>query len=98
MQLKIEDLLILGEFNFEPPSKIFGHLKNYCYFLVLDDLSQQNSLLGLKKNNFLNNLIIKHRHYQINLIMTAQQQKYIPPIIRTIWTLSRCLKPPQPKS
>jgi len=74
MRLKIEDLLILGEFNFEPPSKIFGHLKNYCYFLILDDLiGQQNSLFGLKKNNFLNNLIIKHRHYQINLIMTDQQ-------------------------
>ena len=84
MRLKIEDLLILGEFNFEPPNKIFGHLKNYCYFLILDDLiGQQNSLFGLKKNNFLNNLIIKHRHYQINLIMTAQQQKYIPPIIRS---------------
>ena len=84
MRLKIEDLLVLGEFNFEPPSKIFGHLKNYCYVLILDDLiGQQNSLFGLKKNNFLNNLIIKHRHYQINLIMTAQQQKYIPPIIRS---------------
>ena len=67
-RLKIEDILILGEFNFEPPSKIFGHLKNYCYFLVLDDLiGQQNSIFGVKKNNFLNNLVIKHRHYQINL-------------------------------
>jgi hypothetical protein len=92
-RLKIEDILILGEFNFEPPSKIFGHLKNYCYFLVLDDLiGQQNSIFGVKKNNFLNNLVIKHRHYQINLIFTAQQQKYIPPIIRSNLDLIQMFK------
>ena len=81
-RLKIEDILLLGEFNFEPPNIIFGNLKNHCYFLVLDDLiGQSNSVFGMKKNNFLSNLVIKHRHYQINLIFTAQQQKYIPPII-----------------
>jgi len=83
-RLKIEDILLLGEFNFEPPKDIFAHLKNYCYFFVLDDLiGQKDSVFGMKKNNFLSNLVIKHRHYQINLIMTAQQQKYIPPIIRS---------------
>ena len=83
-RLKIEDILSLGEFNFEPPKDIFAHLKNYCYFFVLDDLiGQKDSVFGMKKNNFLSNLVIKHRHYQINLIMTAQQQKYIPPIIRS---------------
>jgi len=83
-RLKIEDILLLGEFNFEPPKDLFAHLKNYCYFFVLDDLiGQKDSVFGMKKNNFLSNLVIKHRHYQINLIMTAQQQKYIPPIIRS---------------
>ena len=83
-RLKIEDILLLGEFNFEHPNVIFGNLKNHCYFLVLDDLiGQSNSVFGMKKNNFLSNLVIKHRHYQINLIFTAQQQKYIPPIIRS---------------
>ena len=83
-RLKIEDILLLGEFNFEPPKDIFAHLKNYCYFFVLDDLiGQKDSVFGMKKNNFLSNLVIKHRQYQINLIMTAQQQKYIPPIIRS---------------
>lgn len=83
MRLKIEDVILLGEFNFESPKKIFGNLKNYVYYFVLDDLiGQRDSVFGMKKNNFLSNLIIKHRHYGINLIMTAQQQKYIPPIIR----------------
>jgi len=83
-RLKIEDILILGEFNFDPPKDIFGNLKNINYFFVLDDLiGQKDSVFGMKKNNFLSNLVIKHRHYQINLIMTAQQQKYIPPIIRS---------------
>jgi hypothetical protein len=35
------------------------------------------------KINFLNSIVIRHRHYGINLIFTAQQQKYIPPIIRS---------------
>ena len=83
-RLKIEDVLILGEFNFDPPKVVFGNLKNMNYFFVLDDLiGQKDSVFGMKKNNFLSNLVIKHRHYQINLIMTAQQQKYIPPIIRS---------------
>lgn len=83
-RLKIEDILLLGEYNFEPPKDVFGNLKNYCYFFVLDDLiGQKDSVFGVKKNNFLSNLVIKHRHYQINLVMTAQQQKYIPPIIRS---------------
>lgn len=81
--LKLEHLIILSEHNFEPPNKVFGHLKNYCYFLVLDDLiGASNSVFGMKKNNLLSNIIIKHRHYGINLIMTSQSQKYIPPIIR----------------
>ena len=63
---------------------IFGHLKNFVYFFILDDLvGQKNSVLGTKKNSFINNLVIKHRHYGINLIFTSQEIKYIPPIIRS---------------
>ena len=80
-RLAIEDIL-LSDYNYEPPSVVFDNIKNYCYFLVLDDLiGQSNSVFGIRKNNFLSNLVIKHRHYGINLIFTAQQQKYIPPII-----------------
>ena len=83
-KLSISDIVLLGNYNFEPPEVIYGDLVNYCYFFVLDDLiGQRDSIFGLKKNNFISNLVIKHRHYQINLIFTAQQQKYIPPIIRS---------------
>ena len=50
-RLSIEDLLILGEFNFETPELVFGNLKNYCYYFVLDDLiGQRDSVFGMKKN------------------------------------------------
>lgn len=84
MRLKIEDVLLLGEYNFETPSKIFGHLKNYVYYFILDDLvGQKDAVLGTKKNSFVSNLVIKHRHYGINLIFTSQEIKYIPAIIRS---------------
>jgi hypothetical protein len=84
MRLKIHDVVTLSEYNFEPPSKIFGHLKNKCYFFILDDLiGQKDAVLGAKKNSFISNLVIKHRHYGINLIFTSQEIKYIPPIIRS---------------
>ena len=83
MNLKIEDVLILGEYNYEPPNEVFGNLKNYMYFWVLDDvIGSQDSVIGVKKNNFLNNLAIKSRHYQVNLIIIAQKLSYLPPIIR----------------
>jgi len=82
-RLKIEDVLILGEFNFEPPKTIFGNLKDYMYFWVLDDvIGSKDSVIGQKKSNFLNNLAIKSRHYQVNLIIIAQKLTYLPPIIR----------------
>lgn len=84
LKLTNSEIFTLTEHDFKSPKQVFGDLKNYCYFFVLDDLiGQKDSVFGMKKNNFLSNLVIKHRHYQINLIMTAQQQKYIPPIIRS---------------
>ena len=84
MFLKIEDILLLGDHNFEPPDKIFGHLKNFVYFFIIDDcIGQKDAVLGAKRNSFVSNLVIKHRHYGINLIFTSQEIKYIPPIIRS---------------
>ena len=81
--LSIEDLLILGEFNFENPKDVFGNLSDYMYFWCLDDvIGEKNGVLGSKKNNFLNNLSIKSRHYQVNLIIMSQKLTYLPPIIR----------------
>lgn len=82
-RLKIQDVLILGEFNFEDPKKVFGNLKDYMYFWVLDDvIGSKDSVIGAKKSNFLNNLSIKSRHYQVNLIIISQKLTYLPPIIR----------------
>ena len=73
----------MGEFNFEPPEDVFGNLKDYMNFWVLDDLiGSKDSVIGQKKSNFLNNLAIKSRHYQVNLIIISQKLKYLPPIIR----------------
>ena len=82
-RLKIEDILILGEYNFEDFKVVFGNLKDYMYFWVLDDvIGGTDSVIGSKKNNFLNNLAIKSRHYQVNLIIISQKLTYLPPIIR----------------
>ena len=82
-RLKIEDILILGEYNFEDYKVVFGNLKDYMYFWVLDDvIGGTDSVIGSKKNNFLNNLAIKSRHYQVNLIIISQKLTYLPPIIR----------------
>jgi len=82
-RLSIEDVLILGEYNFETPNVVFGNLKDYMYFWVLDDvIGGTDSVIGSKKNNFLNNLAIKSRHYQVNLIIISQKLTYLPPIIR----------------
>lgn len=82
-RLSIEDILTLGEFNFEDFRNVFGNLKDHMYFWVLDDvIGSKESVIGQKKSNFLNNLSIKSRHYQVNLIIIAQKLTYLPPIIR----------------
>jgi len=92
-KLTLPEILILSEYDFEPPSEVFLHLKNYMYIWVLDDvIGQQNSVIGIKKNNFLNNLVIKSRHYQINLIFCVQQIKYLPPIVRNNLTIIQLFK------
>ena len=82
-RLSIEDILILGEYNFEDYREVFGNLKDYMYFWVLDDvIGSVDSVISSKKNNFINNLAIKSRHYQVNLIIISQKLTYLPPIIR----------------
>jgi len=82
-RLTFDEILTLGEFNFEPPKDVFGNLKDYMYFWVLDDvIGSKDSVIGQKKSNFLNNLSIKSRHYQVNLIIISQKLSYLPPIIR----------------
>jgi len=92
-KLTLPEVLILSEYDFEPPNEVFKNLKNYMYIWCLDDIiGQQNSVIGIKKNNFLNNLVIKSRHYQINLIFCVQQIKYLPPIVRNNLTIIQLFK------
>jgi hypothetical protein len=56
-------------------------------FFVLDDLIANPVVFGYRKNNWINKLVIKHRHdsdvlVPINLIMISQNFKSVPTIIR----------------
>lgn len=56
-------------------------------FFVLDDLIANPVVFGYRKSNWINKLVIKHRHdsdvlVPINLIMISQNFKSIPTIIR----------------
>ena len=83
MYLKDVEIMILSQYDYEKPSIVFKGLVDKIYFLVLDDLiGMSNSIFGMKKNNFINSLTIRHRHYGINLIYCVQQIKYLPTIIR----------------
>jgi predicted oxidoreductase (fatty acid repression mutant protein) len=56
-------------------------------FMVFDDLIGNSMVFGYKKNNWVNKIIVKHRHdapnlVPINLLMISQSFKAIPTIIR----------------
>ena len=83
MYLKDTEIMTLSQYDYEKPSIVLKGLVDKIYFLVLDDLiGMSNSIFGMKKNNFINSLTIRHRHYGINLIYCVQQIKYLPTIIR----------------
>ena len=46
----------------------------------MDDLIGNNQVF--KQHSLINNVVIKHRHLQINMIFTSQNPKSIPNIIR----------------
>jgi len=85
MKLTYDEIEILSRYNYEPPHIAFGDLpynKAPIVLWILDDMIGSDAIFGNKKNNFLNNLVIKHRHYQICLLFTTQSQKSIPAIVR----------------
>jgi len=82
MKLKDDEVLILSQYDFEKPSVIFNNIEDYIYMWVLDDLISDNNVFNQKRSNFIQNLVIKHRHYGINLIFTTQGLKNIPKLIR----------------
>jgi len=83
--LSYDEIFLLNQFDFTDPKILFKDiLYTTCpiYLWIFDDLIGSDAIFGIKKNNFLSNLTIKHRHYQICLLFTSQNQKSIPAIIR----------------
>jgi hypothetical protein len=86
-----DELLILSKFDFTDPEYMrkpeFKHPR--INFLVFDDLVGDPHAFK-KSHSALNNLCIKHRHLQCNMIFTTQYIKAIPPVIRRnldIWVI-----------
>ena len=78
-----DELLILSKFDFTDPENMkkpeYKHPR--INFLIFDDLDGDAHAFK-KSHSALNNLCIKHRHLQCNLIFTTQYIKAIPPVIR----------------
>ena len=78
-----DELLILSKFDFTDPENMkkpeYKHPR--INFLIFDD-SVGDAHAFKKSHSALNNLTIKHRHLQCNLIFTTQYIKAIPPTIR----------------
>lgn len=87
-KLTIEELELLAINNFEeltPPK--YKHPR--IVYLIFDDLIGDNKAFK-KGASALSNLLIKHRHHQINMMFTTQNPKSIPTIIRNnidLWVL-----------
>jgi hypothetical protein len=76
-----DELLILSKFDFRDPKDIphppYKHPR--VNFLVFDDLVGDPHAFK-KSHSAINNLCIKHRHLQCNLLFTTQYMKAIPPV------------------
>jgi hypothetical protein len=78
-----DELLILSKFDFADPEYMRKpEFKNpRINFLVFDDLVGDANAFK-KSHSAINNLCIKHRHLQCNLLFTTQYIKAIPPTLR----------------
>ena len=87
-----EELVILNKYDFVEPEYIKDKPK-YKHprinFLVFDDLVGDAHAFK-RGHSAINNLTIRHRHLQCNLLFTTQYMKAIPPVIRRnldIWII-----------
>lgn len=89
-KLTIEELELLATNDFEElPAPKYKHPR--VVHMIFDDLIGDNKTFK-KGASALSNLLIKHRHAQINMIFTSQNPKSIPNIIRNnidLWVLYR---------
>lgn len=84
------ELLILDEKDFVAPNKLLDkpkYKRPRCVFMVFDDLISNPAIFNLRRGNFLNTLIPKHRHdaphlCPLNILLISQNFNSIPPIIR----------------
>ena len=86
-----DELIVLSKYDFKDPKDIPHPPYKYprVNFLVFDDLVGDPQAFK-RGSSALNNLCIKHRHLQCNLIFTTQYMKAIPPVIRRnldIWVI-----------
>ena len=82
-RLTNEELIILSKFDFSDPENIRKPKYQLppVIFMVFDDLVGDAQEFK-KSHSALNNLTIKHRHLQTNLLFTTQYIKAIPPVLR----------------
>ena len=81
--LSHDELLILSKYDFRDPKDVPHPPYKYprINFLVFDDLVGDANAFK-KSHSAINNLCIKHRHLQCNLLFTTQYIKAIPPVLR----------------
>jgi hypothetical protein len=84
------ELLILDEKDFVAPRNLMDkpkYKRPRVIFWVMDDLLGNPLVFGYRKDNFVNNIIIKHRHsarelVPINMILISQNFKSVSTIVR----------------
>jgi hypothetical protein len=78
-----DELLILSKYDFRDPQDVPHPPYKYprVNFLVFDDLVGDANAFK-RGHSAINNLCIKHRHLQCNLLFTTQYIKAIPPVLR----------------
>jgi hypothetical protein len=78
-----DELLILSKYDFKEPKDIPHPPYKYprVNFLVFDDLVGDANAFK-RSHSAINNLTIRHRHLQCNLLFTTQYIKAIPPVLR----------------
>jgi len=77
-----EELEILDKYNGFDNNETPKRKTEKIYFVIFDDMLGTGAF-GTKRKSKMNNLIILCRHHNINIIITAQHLRSIPPIIRS---------------
>jgi Poxvirus A32 protein len=77
-----EELELLDKYNGFESDEVPKRKTEKVYFIIFDDMLGTGAF-GTKRKSKLNNLIILCRHHHINIFITAQHLRSIPPIIRS---------------